>query len=235
VHIGTRPPLAAADGPQPPGDASFRARAHTARRIPLQATSVSGPKSVDLRRPPWEVTMQPSTNPPLVGAVSVQIPTAGLPSPRRWDQVSPPVPRGSDPTGPAAAPRVATDDAETRSARHHRECSADAPRASPGRNQFPTALHRRSERAKATAHFAGAPRQVIESSPFRIDARAGPADVAASRIGSLQFTLRRSYRTTSPVVRAAQAEANLSSEWWQTQANPRPPVRDAVQKGTSVQ
>lgn len=185
VHFGMSLPSAAADRPQPADDTSVRARAHIARKTPAAVdVRLRTLRSVDLRRPPWEVTLN----------------TISKPASRRRDERADPDPRATitktleagvstrslrpGSNRPEAATRVSTDDAETHSARHRRECSADAPRASSGRNRFPTALRRRSVRAKAIARFADAPRQVIKSSPCCVDARTGPADVTASRIES---------------------------------------------------
>ena len=149
VHIGTGPPLAAADRPQPANDTSVRARALVARKLPLRATSTSRPKSGGFCRPPWEVANAygRQTHPPSVLMRTYRSrPPADLlqdtgseclhPIPAAWVQQT----RGCPPClhGRRRNPQRSTPS---------RVLLRCAPRASSGRSQLPSALRQRNVRA----------------------------------------------------------------------------------------
>lgn len=126
--------------------------------------------------------------------------------------MSPPDPRGlgpTDPRLPPVSPRTTPKPAALdtiESAPPMRSASELWPKPAPIRLAP-------EKRASVQLHtFACAPRQVIESSPFRIDAPTGPTDVTASGIDFPIPTLRRSHRTTSPDDLANRAGASSSSE-----------------------
>jgi hypothetical protein len=185
ARLGKRPPSAAAARPRPADDTSVRVRAHYARRTPPAGDFRLWTRgSVGLCRPPWEVTMHTVDKPasrrcgeradPDHRTTITRTPGAGV-STRSLRPGS---------NGPAAVTRVATDDARTHSARHLRECSADARgRALAETSSQPPCVEEARGRRRQCA-FAGAPRQVIESSPFPYRRSSLPTDVTASGLDS---------------------------------------------------
>jgi hypothetical protein len=133
---------------------------------------------------------------------------SSIPGKRSFDVATEPTRPGSD--EPAAAIHVATDDAETRTARHRRECPS---RCSRDRTAAEAAAvtrshHERRAQARQSAN-ADAPQRVIESA-HSVQRSTGPADVAADET-EIRIRASSLCRTTTSIETVVRAGASPSS------------------------